>query len=588
MRRGRALRPSEASAPATAPGTATGGRAPRLAPAAALEMWGGIECSHVRIQGTDRDQCAESGHWDRPGDLDLIAGLRLAKIRYPMLWARAARDDGKVDFAADAARFERLRALGQVPIAGFLHHGWGPGGLDPLDPEFVPAFAAFAGAAAQRFDWIEDFTPINEPVTTARFAYLYGHWHPHLRDEAAFLRAVAALAVAVSAAMAAIRRHIPRARLIQTEDIGRTFSTPRLAHQAEYENERRFLGLDLATGAVDRAHPFWSRLIAAGVNMWTLDALRDAPCPPEVVGLDHYLTSDRFLDDTPERHPGAPVGGNGRDVYVDVAAVHAPDLQDEVGSLPRLRELHARYGLPMAITEVHNGCTREEQLRWLLEAWNAAHAARKEGAQVLAVTSWALLGSRDWNSLMTARTGHYESGAFDSRCAPPRRTAVGRAVLALARDGAYAHPLVEVSGWWRAGGDQVAGLPHLALSEAGTADAARLAACCRARGIPLASGARQSAAVVGEIRVLRDAAGGLAFLYVRRDNAACGLRVCALPGADFDHAANAFLDLSIDGETGVYWLQGLGPDNQFIARRAPETEATTGGARKAVRPGIGC
>jgi dTDP-4-dehydrorhamnose reductase len=251
------LRPGDALAPGAAPGFAA-------APAPALEMWGGLECSHVRIQGEDRDQCAESGHWDRPEDLDLIAGLGLAKLRYPLLWARIAQPDGSFDFAPDAARFERLRALGQVPIAGFLHHGWGPGGLHPLDPEFVPAFAAFAGAAAERLDWIEDFTPINEPVTTARFSYLYGHWHPHLCDEAAFLRAVATMAVATSAAMAAIRKRIPQARLIQTEDVGRTFASPGLAHQAEYENLRRFLGFDLATGRVDRAHPFWPRLIAAG------------------------------------------------------------------------------------------------------------------------------------------------------------------------------------------------------------------------------------------------------------------------------------------------------------------------------------
>jgi dTDP-4-dehydrorhamnose reductase len=44
-----------------------------------------------------------------------------------------------------------------------------------------------------------------------------------------------------------------------------------------------------------------------------------------------------------------------------------------------LREAHARYGLPMAVTEVHNGCTREEQMRWLLEAWRTAERLRDEG-----------------------------------------------------------------------------------------------------------------------------------------------------------------------------------------------------------------
>ena len=38
-----------------------------------------------------------------------------------------------------------------------------------------------------------------------------------------------------------------------------------------------------------------------------------------------------------------------------------------------------RYGLPLAITEVHMGCTREEQMRWLQQAWRDAVQARDEG-----------------------------------------------------------------------------------------------------------------------------------------------------------------------------------------------------------------
>ncbi len=62
-------------------------------------------------------------------------------------------------------------------------------------------------------------------------------------------------------------------------------------------------------------------------------------------------------------------------------------------------------------------------MRWLLEAWNGAHAARAAGADVVAVTPWALLGSYDWDSLVTEARGHYESGAFDVRA---RRAASDR------------------------------------------------------------------------------------------------------------------------------------------------------------------
>ena len=83
--------------------------------------------------------------------------------------------------------------------------------------------------------------------------------------------------------------------------------------------------------------------------------------------------------------------------------------------------------MPVALTEVHLACTREEQLRWLLEAWTARSAARAAGRRRRAVTPWALLGSYDWDSLVTEARGHYEPGAFDVRAAAPRPTALARA-----------------------------------------------------------------------------------------------------------------------------------------------------------------
>ena len=103
----------------------------------------------------------------------------------------------------------------------------------------------------------------------------------------------------------------------------------------------------------------------------------------------------------------------------------------------------------MALTEVHLGCSREEQLRWLGEAWKGARAAESQGADVRAVTGWALFGSRDWDSLVTEDRGHYEPGAFDIRSHFPRRTAVGKALGELASRGDFEHPVISAPGWWR-------------------------------------------------------------------------------------------------------------------------------------------
>ena len=104
---------------------------------------------------------------------------------------------------------------------------------------------------------------------------------------------------------------------------------------------------------------------------------------------------------------------------------------------------------PLAITEVHLGCTREEQMRWLVEAWNGAETVRAEGADVRAVTAWSLLGAFDWDSLLTQRRGRYEPGAFDLRAPEPRATALAGVVKKLAHGCEPRHPVLATPGWWR-------------------------------------------------------------------------------------------------------------------------------------------
>ena len=101
------------------------------------------------------------------------------------------------------------------------------------------------------------------------------------------------------------------------------FSSPRLRYQADFENERRWLSLDLLHGRVGRDHPLYRHLRGAGIGESTLLALRDEPCPSDVIGVNYYVTSDRYLDDRRERYPASCHGGNGRDSYADVEAVRA-------------------------------------------------------------------------------------------------------------------------------------------------------------------------------------------------------------------------------------------------------------------------
>ncbi len=187
-------------------------------------------------------------------------------MRFPLLWERTAPEPGCYRWGWSDVRLERLRALRVAPIAGLVHHGSGPRYTGLLDPRFPELLAEYARAVAERYPWIDAWTPVNEPVTTARFSALYGHWHPHHRDDRSFVRALLNQMRGVVLAMRAIRRINPAAQLVQTDDVGFVQSTLPLRYQAAFENSRRWLSFDLLTGRVDRSHPLWSYLRSAGAE----------------------------------------------------------------------------------------------------------------------------------------------------------------------------------------------------------------------------------------------------------------------------------------------------------------------------------
>jgi dTDP-4-dehydrorhamnose reductase len=416
---------------------------------AKLEVWGGVECTRNRVQDQYFDQVAWTGHAGRPDDLAQFAELGLRTLRYPALWEWADLGPHHAyDWRWADKRLPRLAALGIRPIVGLVHHGSGPRWTSLIQSSFDEGLARYARAFAKRFPDVLDYTPVNEPLTTARFSTLYGHWYPHLREDRAFATAMLVQSRAIALAMRSIREIQPAARLVQTEDVGRTYSTPTLAYQADFDNARRWLTFDLLCGRVDRHHPIGSFFLWLGMKEGELRWFQDNVCPPDVLGINYYVTSERFLDERLENYPPHLHGGNGRQAYADVEAVRVkPEGIAGPGDL--LREAYQRYRLPLAITEAHLGCSREEQVRWLAEVWREAQVARQSGIDVRAVTAWSLLGSFDWDSLVTQPRGHYEPGAFDARGPAPRTTALAALVRALTKNGLAKHPVLAHSGWWR-------------------------------------------------------------------------------------------------------------------------------------------
>ena len=290
-----------------------------------LELWGGLECTVARIGDDFRDQSAETGHRDRIEDLD-----RIAAPRHPDAalsgdlgdgLSRPARGGGlalarRAPGPSSTPRHRSHRRPGPPRQRAALHQSARPG---------VPGVArrATPGASRERYPWIGRYTPVNEPLTTARFSALYGHWYPartRLRRVLAGARPTVPGDRARDAGDPAVS---PDAQLVQTDDFGKTFSTPLLAYQAEHDNERRWLTFDLLCGRVDRQHPLWGFFTyAAGVEPSRPELVpRRRRCPPDIIGINHYLTSERFLDQRLQRYPRAPWGGNGQHRYADVEAV---------------------------------------------------------------------------------------------------------------------------------------------------------------------------------------------------------------------------------------------------------------------------
>jgi dTDP-4-dehydrorhamnose reductase len=396
------------------------------------------------------DQLRRSGHDRRLGDFDRFAELRVSALRHPVLWERIAPDQpDELHWEWPDERLGRLRTLGIRPIVGLLHHGSGPRYTDLLDPAFPEKLASYARAVAERYPWVQDWTPVNEPLTTARFSALYGHWYPHRSDAASFLRALVNQCKATVLAMNEIRAVNPAARLVSTEDLGHTFSTPALAYQAEFENARRWASLDLLCGTpAEAGDPFWSWALRNGLDRRDLAWFTERASAPDVVGINHYPTSQRYLDERLEGFPLWSHGGNGRERYADVEAVRARrDGIRGIGDL--LRETALRYRCPVAVTECHIWSTREQQMRWLADVWADAHRERERGIDVRAVTVWALLGTFDWDRLVVEESTHYESGVFDVRGSAPRATALAALARELAVGKTPSHPAVRGPRWWR-------------------------------------------------------------------------------------------------------------------------------------------
>jgi dTDP-4-dehydrorhamnose reductase len=468
------------------------------------EVWGGIECTINRVGDAYFDQLQYAGLYQQP-HIHALPDLGIKKLRFPILWEKhQPHQNTPIDWTWTEQQLLFLKTHDIDVIAGLVHHGSGPRFTNMLDEAFPELLASYAKKVAQQFPWIDYYTPVNEPLTTARFSGLYGIWYPHSNNDHDFLKMLLHELKGTVLAMQEIRKINPKAKLIQTEDLAKTYSTEALRDQARFENERRWITYDLLCGKVDASHFLWNYFLENDIDPALLRFFQENRCAPDIFGFNYYVTSERYLDEKTYLYPQHTWGSNGRHQYADVEAVRV-DIDDETGIEVLLKEAWERYKAPIAVTEVHLHCHREEQVRWFKYVWEACNNLVNEGINIQGVTGWALFGSFGWNRLLTQPGGDYEPGVFDVRGGTARPTALRNFIKEVTSSTYSFHPLSTYKGWWQrecrciympyrenmpAAKKSEKGQPLLIIGKTGTLGKA-LARICEQRKIPFKLVGRQ-------------------------------------------------------------------------------------------------
>ena len=143
------------------------------------------------VRAHRRDDGARPARRDRPRAAQLrrcrtrSRMLGVAGTRYPVLWEkRRPRDPAEPDYSWARARLDALRAPRPRADRDAAAPRQRPVVHDLLDPAFPDADSRPTPERPRAaFPWVRRWTPINEPLTTARFSTLYGVWYPNLRDD---------------------------------------------------------------------------------------------------------------------------------------------------------------------------------------------------------------------------------------------------------------------------------------------------------------------------------------------------------------------------------------------------------------------
>ncbi|MFL6228153.1 MAG: family 1 glycosylhydrolase [Pyrinomonadaceae bacterium] len=344
----------------------------------------GIENSAPTIkQGTVRvDEMERCGHYERwREDFELVREMGITFLRYGVPLHKVFTSADRFDWSFADEAFGALRGMGAVPIVDLCHFGVPDWIGDFQNPDFPALFARYARAFAERFPWVQLYTPVNEMYICAKFSARYGWWNEQLTGERAFVNALKHIVKANVLAMRTILEVRPDAIFIQSESSEYFHAdSPDAIKPAEVMNAERFLSLDLNYGRRVESE-MYEYLMDNGMTRdeyhFFLDNTLKHHC---IMGNDYYVTNEhRVAADGSTRAAGEVFG------YAEITW-----------------QYYDRYRLPVMHTETNlqQGANGDEAVKWLWKEWANVLRVRNDGIPVVGFTWYSLTDQIDWDTAL--------------------------------------------------------------------------------------------------------------------------------------------------------------------------------------------
>jgi len=358
----------------------------------------GIENSNPTIQNgklrvDEMEKCGHYKHWQK--DFDLVQELGIRFLRYGPPIHTTWLGKGKYDWSFADVTFQDLLRRNIAPIVDLCHFGVPDWIGNFQNSEFPALFAEYCKAFAQRFPWVQLYTPVNEMFICAQFSGLYGWWNEQLSSDRGFVTALKYIVKANVLAMRAILEVRPDAIFIQSESSEYYHAeNPAAISPAEIMNARRFLSLDLNYGRRVNSE-MYEYLTDNGMTReeyhFFLHNNLKHHC---IMGNDYYKTNEhRVSADGSTRASG------------EIFGYHVITTQ-----------YHDRYRLPVMHTETNlvQGPCGDEAVNWLWKEWANVLRVRNDGVPVIGFTWYSLTDQVDWDTALREPNGNVNAlGLYD-------------------------------------------------------------------------------------------------------------------------------------------------------------------------------